>query len=300
MNLQQLRTLIAIADEGGLSAAGRALRISQPAVTKQLQRLEQELGATLLLRSSQRPGALTPSGERVLAFARDTLEGIDRLREQLALLREVTPGSLTLAASTIPGEHLLPGLLAAFHACYPGVQLRSTIADTDQVAHQLIAAEADIGFVGALPQGVGGLRLERLASDEIVVVLPPGHPLTQRTVLAPADLAGWPLILREEGSGTRRSVEKALAAAGQSLRREDVALVLGSTQAVLQAVAQGLGIGFASALAAAPAQAAGRLTCVRVAGLGLQRDLYLAYLPERLAEPAVAHLLAFTREHFAR
>ena len=299
MNLQQLRTLIAIADEGGLSAAARALRISQPAVTKQLQRLEQELGTTLLLRSSQRQANFTPSGERVLAFARDTVDSVARLHEQLALLREVTPGSLTLAASTIPGEHLLPGLLAAFHARHPDVQLRSTVADTDQVARQLLAAEADIGFVGALPKGAGDLRLERLVSDEIVLVLPPGHPLTHRPSLVPADLAGWPLILREEGSGTRRSVERALAAAGLSLRREDVILVLGSTQAVLQAVAQGLGVGFASTLAAAPAQAAGHLACVRVAGLGLQRDLYLAYLPERLAEPAVAHFLAFTRAHFA-
>ena len=299
MNLQQLRTLIAIADGGGLSAAARALRISQPAVTKQLQRLEQELGATLLLRSSQRQVSLTPAGERALAFARETLERTAQLHEQLALLRDVMPGSLSIASSTIPGEYLLPGLLAAFHARYPGVQLHSTIADTDQVARQLLAAEADVGFVGALPKGEpGSLRLERLVTDEVVLALPAGHPLTQRACVTPADLAGWPLIVREEGSGTRRSVERALAAAGHSLRREDVVLELGSTQAVLQAVAQDLGIGFVSSLAAAPARAAGRVVCVPIAGLGLQRDLYLAYLPERLAEPAVAHFLAFTRAHF--
>lgn len=153
MNLQQLGTLIAIADQGGLSAAARTLGISQPAVTKQLQRLEQELETTLLLRSAQRQVAFTPGGTRVLAFARETLERAGLLREQLALLKEVTPGSLALSASTIPGEYLLPSLLAAFHARYPEVQLRSTVADTDEVARQLLAAEADIGFVGALPKG---------------------------------------------------------------------------------------------------------------------------------------------------
>ncbi len=300
MNLQQLGTLIAIADQGGLSAAARTLGISQPAVTKQLQRLEQELETTLLLRSAQRQVAFTPGGTRVLAFARETLERAGLLREQLALLKEVTPGSLALSASTIPGEYLLPSLLAAFHARYPEVQLRSTVADTDEVARQLLAAEADIGFVGALPKGAGALRLERLVTDEIVLALPPGHPLAQRASVTPDDLAGQTLIVREEGSGTRRSVEKALASAGYSLRREDVALVLGSTQAVLQAVSQGLGIGFVSSIAAADAQAAGHLVCARVAGLNLQRELYLAYLPERTADPAVAHFLAFARAHFAR
>jgi len=300
MNLQQLRTLVAIADQGGLSAAARALGISQPAVTKQLQRLEQELETTLLLRSAQHPVAFTPAGELFLAFARETLERAGLLREQLALLKEVTPGSLALAASTIPGEYLLPSLLAAFHARYPEVQLRSTVADTDEVARQLLAAEADIGFVGALPKAAGTLRLERLVTDEIVLALPPGHPLTQQTSVALDDLAGQALIVREEGSGTRRSVEKALASAGHSLRREDVALVLGSTQAVLQAVSQGLGIGFVSAVAAAQAQADGHLVCARVVGLNLQRDLSLAYLPERTADPAVAHFLAFARAHFVR
>ena len=300
MNLQQLRTLVAIADQGGLSAAARALGISQPAVTKQLQRLEQELETTLLLRSAQHPVAFTPGGTRVLAFARETLERAGLLREQLALLKEVTTSSLALAASTIPGEYLLPSLLAAFHTRYPEVQLRSTVADTDEVARQLLAAEADAGFVGALPRGAGALRLERLVTDEIVLALPPGHPLAQRASVTPDDLAGQTLIVREEGSGTRRSVEKALASAGHSLRREDVALVLGSTQAVLQAVSQGLGIGFVSSLAAAQAQAGGHLACARVVGLNLQRDLYLAYLPERTADPAVAHFLAFARAYFAR
>lgn len=298
MNLQQLRTLITIAEQGSLSAAARLLQISQPAVTKQVQRLEQELEAVLLVRGPQQQGTFTAAGERVLAFARETVDHVDALREQLALLKTVRPSSLVLAASTIPGEYLLPGLLAAFRAHYPEVQVRSTIADTDEVARRVLAEEADIGFVGAVPKRTG-LRLERLAADEVVLALPPGHPLAERESVALDDLAGQPLILREEGSGTRRSVEKALASAGHSLRQEDVVLTLGSTQAILQAVAQGLGLGFVSARAAAQAQADGHLVCVRVLELNLRRDLYLAYLPERLADPVVAHFLAFTRSRFA-
>jgi DNA-binding transcriptional LysR family regulator len=163
----------------------------------------------------------------------------------------------------------------------------------------VLAGEADVGFVGALPEGPG-LRLERLVADEVVLAVPPSHPFAARESVTLAELSGQPLILREEGSGTRRSVEKALAAAGQALRQEDVVLTLGSTQAILQAVAQGLGLGFVSARAAAQAQAGGHLVGVRLAGLRLRRDLYLAYLPHRLADPVVAQFLAFTRSHFAR
>jgi DNA-binding transcriptional LysR family regulator len=299
MNVQHLRTLIAIAEQGSLSAAARAMQISQPAVTKQVQRLEQELGTSLLVRGPQPRVSFTAAGERALAFAREVAGRLDVLHEQLALLRSVSLGRLTVAASTIPGEYLLPALLAAFHSQYPQVQVRSTIADTAEVARQVLAGQADVGFVGAVP-GPAGLRLERLVADDVVLAVPCDHPFARRAIVGLDELAGQPLILREEGSGTRRSVEKALAAAGYALRQEDVALALGSTQAIVQAVGQGLGIGFVSARAATQAQADGHLVCVRLAGLDLRRDLYLAYMPQRLSDPVVAHFVAFTRSRLGQ
>ena len=102
-------------------------------------------------------------------------------------------------------------------------------------------------------------------------------------------------MLREEGSGTRQSVEAALAGAGETLSLRDRALTLGSTQAVLQAVSAGLGIGFVSARAAAQAVETGRLATVGLNGIDLSRSLYLAYLPQRAGDPLVAHFLAFAR-----
>jgi DNA-binding transcriptional LysR family regulator len=90
-------------------------------------------------------------------------------------------------------------------------------------------------------------------------------------------------------------VETALAASGAALPRDSVALTLGSTQAILQAVEQGLGIGFVSARASASARTAGRLSCVRLSGVDLHRHLYLAYLPERIGDPPVARFLDFAR-----
>ena len=137
-------------------------------------------------------------------------------------------------------------------------------------------------------------------TDEVVLAVPPHHPFAGRGHVAVEELRGQPLVLREEGSGTRRSVEGALATAGRALSEKNVVLTLGSTQAVLRAVEQGLGLGFVSARAAAQAQADGHLVCVRLDGVDLRRDLYLAYLPQRLADPVVAHFLAFTRSQFAQ
>lgn len=296
MNLDYLRTLVAIAEHGSLSSAARAMRVSQPAVTKQLQRLESELGLSLLVRGPRRQIALTPAGERVLAFARETLVRLEILERELAELKAVGPGVLTLAASTIPGEYLLPGILGAFRREYPQVHVQMTVTDTAEVVDKVLAEEADVGVIGSAIQRPG-LRLEPLASDEIVLAVPLNHPFAERQEVRVEELQGQPLILREKGSGTQHSVDKALEGVGMSLSEEDVVLTLGSTQAVLRAVEQGLGLGFVSARACAQAQVAGRLACARLIGVDLSRHLYLAYLSSRAGDPLVSHFLEFARAY---
>jgi DNA-binding transcriptional LysR family regulator len=297
MNLEYLRTLVSIVEHGSLSAAARAMRISQPAVTKQVQRMEAEVGLALLVRGPKRQVQLTPAGEKVLAFARETLAHLEALDRELAGLKVMDQGTLILAASTIPGEYVLPGLLAAFRARYPQVGVQMTVGDTADVVTKLLADQVDVGVIGSAVKRPG-LRLERLVSDEVVLAVPPGHRFAGRGTVTVEELRGETFVLREEGSGTRRSVDQSLAAAGASLPENQAALVLGSTQAILQAVEQGLGLGFVSARASAQAQADGHLACVRLSGVDLHRDLYLAYLPQRAGDPLVGRFLDFAREQF--
>lgn len=294
MHLQHLRTLVAIAEQGSLSAAARVLRISQPAVTKQVQRMESEIGLRLFVRGPRRGAELTPAGERTLAFARETLANLESLERELAVFKEIGQGTLVLAASTIPGEYLLPRVLAAFQNKYPRLKVEMSVSDTAEVASRVLADEVDVGVVGSRVQRPG-LRLERLVGDEILLAVPPDHPFATRDRVSVQELADQPLILREEGSGTQRSVEQLLAAAGLDLPREHVALILGSTQSVLRSVEQGLGLGFVSARACVQAEADGHLACVRLAGVDLRRNLYLAYLPQRAGDPLVARFLDFCR-----
>jgi molybdate transport repressor ModE-like protein len=297
MNLDHLRTLVAIAEHGSLSAAARALRISQPAVTKQVQRMESDLGLPLVLRGPKREAELTPAGQRMLTFARDTLSRLETLERDLAALKAVDQGTLLLAASTIPGEYVLPALLASFRNRYPKVEVQLSISDTADVVEKVLADEVDLGVIGSAIKRPG-LRLERLVGDEIVLAVPPHHPFAGKQRVSISALGAQPLIVREEGSGTRRSVEAALRDTGFDLVGGNVALILGSTQAILQAVEQGLGVGFVSARASAQAQADGHLSCVRLENIDICRDLYLAYLRERAGDALVVRFLEFARSQF--
>ncbi len=298
MNLEHLRTLVSVVEHGSLSAAARARRISQPAVTKQIQRMESDLGLALLVRRPKHEVEMTPAGQKVTAFAREMLEQLEALEQDLAALKMINQGTLYLAASTIPGEYVLPRLLAAFRTEYPQVELELSISDSADVVSRLLADEADVGVIGSAERRPG-LRLERLLRDEVVLAVPPDHLFVGRESVTWDEVQGQPLILREEGSGTQRSVEAALHTAGFQLPREQVVLVLGSTQSLLQAVSQGLGLGFVSAMAAAPMQEVGRLGCVHLQGVNLSRDLHLVYLPERIADPVVARFLQFARTRFS-
>lgn len=207
-------------------------------------------------------------------------------------------GILTIAASTIPGEYVPLGLLAAFRAEVPQLEVRMTISDTTEVASRLLDDQADIGVISSAIRRPG-LRLERLVGDQVVLAVPPDHPFVGQTEVQVGRLKGPLLILREEGSGTRRTVEGALVKADLNLPRDSVSLILGSTQASPQAVDKGLGVGFASARAVARAQADGHVACVGLAGVDLGRDLYLAYQPQHAGDPLVARFLRFARSRFA-
>lgn len=297
MNLEHLQTLVNIVEHGSLSAAARAMRVSQPAVTKQLQRLETELGVALLVRGPKRQAVLTPAGERVMAFARETLAAFAGMKQDLAVLTTMSGGVLLLAASTIPGEYLMPGLLAAFRQEYPAIKVEMTVTDSSDVVERLLADEVDVGVIGT-PMQRAGLRLDRLVGDEVVLVVPAEHEFAGRRLVTVEELSGQRIVQREAGSGTRRSVESALVAAGYGDTAWNEVLVLGSSQAILQAVQQGLGVGFVSARAAADALAAGRVAATGVAGVDLSRALYLAYLPHRIADPLLARFVEFARARY--
>jgi DNA-binding transcriptional LysR family regulator len=295
MQIAHLRTFVNVIERGGFSTAAQALGISQPAVSQQVQRLEAELGVTLLRRGRRGVVAITPSGERVLGFARTTLAAYDALQEELDRLQGVIAGQLRLAASTIPGEYLVPQLLTDFRARYPNVEPRVVVSGTADVVRPVLAGECDLGFIGA-PVERPGLAQECLAADQVVLAVYPEHLFAEREQVTWEEVLTQPLIVREQGSGTRRTVERALASQGKRLRPESVALTLGSTQAVVQAIRDQLGIGFVSQRAIVHASSAERLSTVEIEGLRFTRHLFIIYETTCITSPLLRTFLAFVRE----
>lgn len=291
MDLVALETFSAVARLGSVTAAANERSLSQPGVTRQVQRLEAAVGVPLFHRG-ERPLRLTEAGEQVFEFAEATLAARDALLAKVGVGRAtpapVLDGSLMIAASTTPGEFVVPGLVAAFAGRHPGVRPEVMIADSATVVAEVQAGRWEIGFVGA--RLGGGLRYRSIVEDEVVLAVPAGHRLAKRGACGLHELADEPFIDREGGSGTLASVHRALAKQGARLPRYRTVMVLGSSQAIVSAVAGGLGVGWVSSLALSGRESA-RVAAVRLAGVPLRRTLWLVDDPRRRM-PAAATAFA--------
>ncbi|MDA0566955.1 LysR family transcriptional regulator [Streptomonospora sp. S1-112] len=239
MTLTQLRVLVAVAEHGGFTAAAEHIGMSQPAVSRAVTGLERELGAPLLVR--HRDGvALTEAGRRALARARETLRNFDLIRADVAAAAGQVTGMLRLASLPSATGTLIAQPLRAFTDRFPQVQVRLFEGVDDDIRDWLRRGAAEIGVV-TLP--APGLHTLHLSTHDMVAVLPEGHPLTGRTAVRVADLAGQPFILTT--AGCRPLIMDASRAAGVEL---DIAYEAGSPAAILEMVAAGLGVSIVPAL----------------------------------------------------
>jgi DNA-binding transcriptional LysR family regulator len=171
---------------------------------------------------------------------------------------------------------------------YPHVQVRATVTDTQEVLQRVEHGEAQLGLVGGRSDNPH-LEFRPFSCDRMVLIVPADHPWARRRRVSLAQLAGQPLVLREPGSGSRWCLEEALARAGKSLPDLDVALELGSNEAIKEAVQHGLGAAFLSTHAVEKEVEAGRLRALQVADLPLRRDIFAVH-DRRRALPIPARL----------
>jgi DNA-binding transcriptional LysR family regulator len=282
-----LETFAEAAERGSFTAAARHLGVSQAAVSQRVQQLEADLRTPLFRRH---PGGitLTDAGRRLHEYARRILDLTAEARAAVTGRRGGVAGDLRLAASSVPGEHVLPGILATFRARHPGVRVRVSVSDTGAVLREIEHGRAHLGFVGG-PGGGPHLEFRRFADDELAVVVPRGHPWWARRQVSPVALAGQPLVQREPASASRRCLEQALERAGVTTA-PNVVLELGSTEAIKEAVLAGMGVAVMSRRAVDAEIRAGRLKTLRVAGLPLTRGLF-AVRDRRRVLPTAAQLL---------
>jgi len=294
MNVSQLRTFVEVVERGSFSAAARVMGLSQPAVTMQIQGLEADLGATLLERRYRRVD-LTEAGRSLLPTARKVLGELENARTAIDRLSDTVGGHLELAVSTTPGQYILPRLLGSFLHSFPEVTVSLRVYDTTDVVAHVESGDAHLGMTGAqLPHAK--VDFEAMGVDQLIVICPPDSPLLNRGRVQVAEIAEHPFIARESGSGTRIVVEKALRDGGVDPSDLNIVMELGTSEAIVNAVEGGMGVGVVSHWMADKALTLGTVAQVVAPGFPVARPFF-AVLPRGVRSRAADALLVHLREH---
>ena len=211
MDLRRLEIFAKVAELRSFSRAAEALALTQPTVSEHVRSLEDQLGVQLLDRLG-RGAAPTPAGvlllgyaRRILSLAREAQQAIDQFQGRMT-------GELVVGGSTIPCEYVLPALVGQFKAKYPDISISLLIGGSRQVGEWVEDGHVEVALVGARP-ALRTLEARELMGDDLVVVVPTGHPWSGRAAVTLEELRGEPLILRERGSGSRETMEAELATA---------------------------------------------------------------------------------------
>ncbi|MFL2639895.1 MAG: selenium metabolism-associated LysR family transcriptional regulator [Dehalococcoidia bacterium] len=270
-----LRTFLEIVRAGNFSEAARSLKLSQPAVSFQIQKLEQDLGAKLLERGSGKL-AITPAGLVFKEHAESIIAEEDTMIEELSALRSEVIGRLSIAASTVPGEFILPYVITDFRNEYPNVNIDIEVSDTNGVVKMVNDGPYDLGFTGAKVE-VANMVQTKFYKDRMVLIVPNHHPFSTRSWITVEELQEQQMIWREGGSGTMSNIQKILQKAGVDPSTWKNLSSLGSTQSVISGVQAGLGISFVSDFAVKPLVDAGLLKSIPINKINLERDLFIVH-----------------------
>ena len=282
LNLHLFRMFAAVVRTGSFSRAGEALGLSQPAISKGVRDFELQVGCRLLNRT---PKGVVPTDEG-LALSRhaEALFAVERAAEdELSALRGLHNGSLRIGASTTIATYMLARYLGAFHRAHPDVDLFLVSANTRDIAEQMANQDIDIGLVEG-PVEVRGLTAEPWQTDVMALIVAPDHAFAgKRQPIDPKRLEDEILIVREPGSGTREVVAQALASHGIEPTRT---LEVGSTEAIKQVVAAGVGVSIVSEAAIVDQTGQGRLRTVPIRGVAIERTMWHLKPAGRVAVPA--------------
>lgn len=286
LNLHLLRLFAAVAGHRSFSRAADALHLSQPAVSKGVRDFEAQIGSRLLERGGPGGVTLTKAGTLLMRHAATLFAAERAAEEDLAALRGLQHGTLSLGASTTVATYHLPPILGEFHKLHPAIELRLTSANTSAIADLLTDRELDIALVEG-PVDAPWIKVMPWREEAMVLIAAPDHRLARLTAsIAPEALSDEVFLVREFGSGTREVVQDALKASRIVPRQ---VMEVGSTEAIKQLVAGGFGIAMVSAAAASDQLALGKLVALQADDVSVRRTLNRLRLPSRQpSAPAAA------------
>jgi DNA-binding transcriptional LysR family regulator len=294
LDLHKLEVFYWVAELKSFSDAAQRLSLKQPTVSAHIQELERTLAGKLFYRI---PGKVTltalgilllEQARDLLAFKRETVAKIEQFHGTLS-------GELWIGGSNIPGEYLLPQKLGRFIKKYPRVKPILRIGDSAGMVDEVLDGKVEIGFVGFKNADIR-LSFDKIWQDEMILTVPSAHPWARRKFVQLADLRSEPFISRERGSGTldsfRHLISKGRRSADNLL---SVAIELGSTAAVKEALISGFGISILSRVSVKRELAEGLLAEIPIRDLKMIRDFYCVCYKGRPLSPVAQAFREFLK-----
>lgn len=277
MNLKQLEAFVQVAESGSFSKAARALFLTQPTVSAHISSLEKELKARLFVRNTKEVN-LSEDGKLLYQYARQMIELEKTIETTFLEGTRTETRCITIAASTIPGQYLLPEILVRFSEKYPNEQFKIMEMDSASVVEKIVDCIADIGFTGTVLEKKH-CKYIPFYNDELVLIMP--NTEKYRKIAAEEKGISWvakePFIMREEGSGTRKEAEKLLKKAGIDVDALNVVASIENSEAIKRSVKNGIGITIISKLAAQDDIDGGNVLVYPLSENGAERNLNLVY-----------------------
>jgi len=295
IELKHIETFCRVAELKSFSKAGQQLFLTQPTVSGHILSLEKSLSLRLFDRSG-REVRLTKAGKIFLQYASRMLRLKQELMNALYEFSQGIHGELSIGASTIPGEYLLPKILSAFKKDHPHLTISLKISDTKEVIQWVVDDLVEFGLIGA-KLNRPSLHYEKFAEDEIIPVGLSTHPLSKKKRIPLEEVMKQPWIIREEGSGTQMVVDKTLRKKGRTLKQFHVVMEMGSTSSVKEGVKEGLGFAFLSKRAVEDELKWGLLSKIDIEELEpILRPIYIVSRRGRTLSPMGLGLLKFLKE----
>jgi DNA-binding transcriptional LysR family regulator len=270
MELKYIEIFCAVVELKSFSKAAHALGLTQPTISVHIKALEDEFSTKLLDRLG-RTVLPTRNGEILYRYAKEIVNLKENARRAMESVSSSVSGKLTVGASTIPGEFILPNLLARFVGAYPDVFPTLIIGDSNFIHGSVLRSEVDVGIIGSSVKDKNILTRKFLDDELILVSRPDYRPAS----LEMDELRKAPLLIREIGSGSRASIEETMKKSGRSLEDFNIVAEMGSSQALIQAVKSGMGLAFISRLSVEADLKQKSLKTVKLKGIRITRGFHI-------------------------
>lgn len=275
-----MRVFITVADKKNFSKSAKALSLTQPAVSFQIQTLEQYY-QTMLFDRVNRHVKLTAAGELLLDYAIHMNNLQAELERNMQQLTGHVKGELLIGASTTIGEYILPYVVGSFKQDYPDVNVTIQIMNTKEISSAVESKTFDLGIIEGPLEQSDVIEAHNFLEDELVLAIPSDHPFAKKESITLEELKELPYITREPGSGSRLIFEQALIDADIDIEDLNIVMELGSTTSIKSAIMGGLGVSTISKWAVQDLVKAGKVAALNVQGLTLKRSFHIILNQEK-------------------